>query len=117
MEYPGWGPYLDQFAGLLKAELMKMGLAPLEVGGFGKYNWKLSTGFSSHGEIHLTASGDSLYYRIDIGRSGGIICLMFLLGIVPGIIAIVIGGENADKAKAQVRAAFETVEKRLSEGV
>lgn len=116
VEYPGWGPYLDQFAGVLKDELMRLGLAPLDTAGAGKYNWKLSTGFASHGEIHLTARGESLYYRIDIGRSGGTICLMFLLGIVPGIIGVIIGGQNVDRAKAQVRASFETAQRRLSEG-
>jgi len=113
VEYPGWGPYLDQFAGLLKDELMKIGLAPLEEGGLGKYNWKLSTGIFSKGKIMLTASNDSLYYRIDIGRDGALICLGFLLGLIPGIIFIVIGGQNADKSKAQTRTAFENAERRI----
>jgi len=113
VEYPGWGPYIDQFAGFLKDELMKAGLAPIETSGPGKYNWKLSTGAFSKGKINLTAHGESLYYRIDIGRDGAMICLGFLLGLIPGIIFLVIGGQNADRAKAQVRAAFEAAERRV----
>ena len=113
VEYPGWGPYIDQFAGLLKDELMRIGLAPIEESGLGKYNWRLSTGYFSYGRIILTAHNDSLYYRIEIGRSAGLICLGFLLGVIPGILFIIIGGQNADKAKAQVRAAFEAAERRI----
>jgi len=113
VEYPGWGPYLDQFAGLLKDELMKIGLAPIEEGGPGKYNWKLSAGIFSKGKIMLTSLNDSLYYRIDISRDGALICLGFLLGIIPGIIFLIIGGQNADKSKAQTRTAFENAEKRI----
>jgi hypothetical protein len=35
VEYPGWGPYLDEFARILKDELMRAGLAPIDTIGPG----------------------------------------------------------------------------------
>jgi hypothetical protein len=61
----------------------------------------------------MTAQGENMYYRIEVGHDSALICLGFLIGIIPGIIFIVIGGQNRDKGKAQIRTAFENAQNRI----